>query len=204
MAKQNLKKLHPENQVEPISRLTELITRPELINKHSGLSILPLSPKTSVDLKSRSGVIYERVYLYRLLKESKIFKGRRESSFERVLGLNIKNWQGWISWVYTIEFDEKIKSEFIEALQSDLDLIKHIEDCFDKTQTDYRILIGKLRMLLATVSLNGLKPDIIILDEFQRFSEILKQSESEDAMENADSQADLSVRIRLEGWHLPV
>jgi twitching motility protein PilU len=26
----------------------------------------------------------------------------------------------------------------------------------------------------------------------------------EEAMENADSQADLSVRIRLEGWHLPV
>jgi len=181
LAKQNLKKLHPENQVEPISRLTDLITRPELTNKHSGLSILPLSPKTSVDLKSRSGLIYERVYLYRLLKESKILKGRRESSFERVLGLNIKNWHGWISWVYTIEFDEKIKSEFIEALQSDLDLIKHLEDCFDKIQTDYRKLIGKLRMLLATVSLNGLKPDIIILDEFQRFSEILKQSESEDA-----------------------
>lgn len=181
LAKQNLKKLHPENQVEPISRLTELIRRPELINQKDGLSILPLSPKTSVDLKSRSGVISERAYLYRLIKESKILKGRRESSFERVLGLNITNWEGWINWVNDLDFDEYISSSFIEALKSDASLIEHLENCFDYTQDDYRNLIGKLRLLLATVSLKSLKPDIIILDEFQRFAEILKQSESEDA-----------------------
>ena len=76
LAKQNLIKLHPESQVKPISRLTELITRPELINQHSGLSILPLSPKTSVDLKSRSGVAIERAYLYRLIKEAGLLKGK--------------------------------------------------------------------------------------------------------------------------------
>ena len=181
LAKQNLKKLHPVSQVLPISRLTELITRPNLINQQSGLSILPLSPKTSVDLKSRSGVISERAYLYRLIKQSQILKGRWEGSFERVLGLNITNWNGWIDWVNEQPFDEQISNAFIGALRKDANLINHLIDCFDKTKTDYRSLIGKLRLLLATVSLKSLKPDIIILDEFQRFAEILKQSESEDA-----------------------
>lgn len=183
LAQQNLGKLNPNIKIKPITRLTELITRPDLIKESIGLSILPLSPNTSVDIKSKGGKIQERVYLYRLIKESKLFSNRKANSFERVFGLNIQNWDYWLDRLSkeNVPFDEVVSQNFIRELATNVELLKEIEDCFEKISEDYRGLIGKLRLLLATTALKSLKPDIIILDEFQRFSELLKQSESDDA-----------------------
>jgi uncharacterized membrane protein YkvA (DUF1232 family) len=59
---------------------------------------------------------------------------------------------------------------------------KLIDDCvhaFDDSRAarrNRRVVIGALRESLASVSLSCLQPDLVILDEFQKFSEILKQS----------------------------
>lgn len=183
LAQQNLKKLHPESQEAPISRLTELILKGDLIQQKTGLTILPLSPKTSVDLKSKGGMMYERAIIYQLLKKSDLLKGRRETTYARVLRLGITDsrWDEIKDRFSFKEFDPNVVQSFYQKLNNDSGLIKLLNDCFDEVSQEYASLIGKLRLLLATSALESLKPDIIILDEFQRFSEILKMAESEDA-----------------------
>jgi hypothetical protein len=61
-----------------------------------------------------------------------------------------------------------------------------LEECVDtfreedkRTHKNRNLVIGRLRHCLARVALDFLRPDLIILDEFQRFSEILENASKE-------------------------
>jgi hypothetical protein len=183
LARQNLEKLHPDSQKKSISRLTELILYPDLIEKSNGLSILPLSPQTSVDMNSRGGMLNERIIIYQLLRNSGLLPGKRETTYEQVLSLGINNWsERKDKSGYTFkEFDPNVRDRFYQLLKSKSEVLQLMYDCFDRISNDYRKLIGELRQILATAGLESLKPDLIILDEFQRFADILKRSEEDDA-----------------------
>ena len=183
LARQNLEKLHPDSQKKSISRLTELILYPDLIEKSNGLSILPLSPQTSVDMNSRGGMLNERIIIYQLLRNSGLLPGKRETTYEQVLSLGINNWSERKDKPgYTFkEFDPNVRDRFYQLLKSKSEVLQLMYDCFDRISDDYRKLIGELRQILATAGLESLKPDLIILDEFQRFADILKSSEEDDA-----------------------
>ena len=52
-----------------------------------------------------------------------------------------------------------------------------------RAQRNRNILIGEMRKALALASLDYLAPDLVIMDEFQRFKQVLKQSRDSDSLE---------------------
>jgi len=184
LALRNLVKLHPAQQQVSISRLTEVIKRQDLTVKKKGLQILPLSPQTSVDLKSRGGKSSERAILYHLLKQFEPLKGKRYQTYKKILSLGIKGWETDVKQLNPKkELNQQVTELFLSKLSRDKETRKHLLACFEGLSVDYLSLIGKLRELLAVTSLIALKPDLIILDEFQRFAPILKNSENVEATE---------------------
>jgi hypothetical protein len=70
--------------------------------------------------------------------------------------------------------------------RSPLPLRDCLEECVDtfreedkRTHKNRNLVIGRLRHCLARVALDFLRPDLIILDEFQRFSDILENASKE-------------------------
>lgn len=194
IASQNLEKLKifDNDNIEDTtqSRLTMLALKKQ--SKKSFLNFIPLTPATSFDLKNGGGVKLERIILYFiLLKNEKLNAvGVNKKSISELLRLDVKkkNWNG--------EINEKVKEDFLEkklskrilkkynnTLIKEVDLYDDLESaCLNiqlrrKQSINVRQLIGKLRKLLAQVSADTLKPDLVILDEFQRFKKLIDSTE---------------------------
>lgn len=194
IASQNLEKLKifDNDNVEDTtkSRLTMLALKKQ--SKKSFLNFIPLTPATSFDLKNGGGIKLERIILYFILLQNEKLKNKvaDEKSLSELLRLDVKK-KNW-NW----EINEKIKENFTEkhlsknilkkcnkALINEIELYNELERAclnikFRKNQDiDVRKLIGKLRKLLAQVSADTLKPDLVILDEFQRFKSLIDSKE---------------------------
>jgi len=194
IARQNINKLNLTNQREfsLASRITLLpITLREL--KQNKLNFVSFTPGTSFDLKSSLGTQRERALLYWLIEEPWSLKGTgplnvfqgsadRDGFRELVRGFQDEH-----------EIDQGLRAEFAKALdgrvRSDLakaspDLRTRFNDLCDRfgysrkylpeeDREDRKRLVGELRALLATTCLRALEPDLIIMDEFQRFKHLL-------------------------------
>jgi hypothetical protein len=71
-----------------------------------------------------------------------------------------------------------LRSKFDDLCQR-FSVYKMHKNIPDQDKTDVRDLVGELRMLLAQACLDALEPDIVILDEFQRFKYLLKNEQDE-------------------------
>lgn len=165
------------------------------INVHdmqrSRLNFISFTPSTSFELQNSSGWSTERELLYWLLKEP------WELSFNRatcVLQGNAKidgfryrvnRFHDW----YSLHAD--IVKQFADAVAKRQDLHERFDAISEQmpragAEVPWELhrhrnqLIGELRRLLAETCLHWLEPDVIILDEFQRFKELL-QGGGEDA-----------------------
>lgn len=179
--------------------------------KHSKLNFVSFTPGTSFDLKSSLGMWRERALLYLLLRECwgltgkgplNLFQGNREADRFRQA---VKDFESG----HTIDSD--LAQRFTSQIQLLPDLFARCKDLVDRfgytrkhippqDATDRRRLIGELRNLLAATCIEALEPDLIILDEFQRFKDLL-DGEDEAAMLARDlfqwSSGDVRARVLL-------
>jgi hypothetical protein len=97
-----------------------------------------------------------------------------------------------------IDCDEKSKNKYLKYMVKQAisllkkrqpngksilkELVAHCEEV--KASHNKRIpcneLIGKLRIIFAQISLDKLEPDLVIMDEFQRFKYLIKSEEGSD------------------------
>lgn len=176
------------------SRITLLpITVGEM--QHRRVNFISFTPGTSFDLKDSAGMSLERELLYWLLEEpwSLGFK-----TATRVLHAyaGIEGFRKRVTrfpQLYTMHV--QIREQFCEAVLARTDLHRRWDEiCDAMPRAGYEVpfelgrernqLIGELRRLLAETCLHWLEPDLIILDEFQRFKHLL-QGDSDDASEAA-------------------
>ena len=150
-------------------------------------SIIPLTPSTSFRFYSAQGTANERALMYNILCGLDQFKDYKEviSDF---LSCNVKNWQE-----LTNIYNEKIKGcgddylcEMHSKLQTRLSdtitnqLIEYAQNgCDNRQRAD---MINKLRRIFAEISIDMLDPDLVIMDEFQRFNSLLEQGDDEQSM----------------------
>lgn len=150
-------------------------------------SIIPLTPSTSFRFYSAQGTANERALMYVILFGLTQFKEHKEiiSDF---LSCNVKNWQELIR-----TYNEKIKrcgEDYLceihgklQATLSDSIINQLIEyayrGCSNRQRSD---IINKLRRLFAEISIDMLNPDLVIMDEFQRFNSLLEQGDDEQSM----------------------
>ena len=196
IASQNIRRLNVTNQDDVVraTRLTYLIRETSLLKK-SKVNFISLTPSTALDhTRSKGGKADERIILYTLLvplfDSLQIKKGlkellrcyvgpeRWEQSIEACLnqGEGIYDQSIVASFRHEIETNKKLKQQ-IELCSQDFCCVTALENQAVVHTRDR--LIAKLRSILASVSLSALKPSLIILDEFQRFKNLLIQQSSE-------------------------
>lgn len=164
------------------TRLTMLANEIATLGK---LNFVALTPSTSFDLGTSLGTARERALLYWLLKEDWKF-GNSAAPYNVLCGNASRD--GFKALVARSRPDpekhEHLSKEFATAIGQR----GHLADTFNTLcsafgRADARVdkavrmqrseFVGTLRRYLAKVCINDLSPDIIILDEFQRFKDLL-------------------------------
>lgn len=180
IASQNIHRLNVSGVQEFVkpTRLTLLPMHMADIQKNH-INYVSLTPGTSFDLRSSEGVVDERALIYHILK------GQLEVSpagLRKLLQcrVNKKNWKWWTQRWTPGALDPEIRNEFVEAITSNTEFYERLKKfCLaSKWSIQWKDperlrLVAELRTKLAEISLDKLEPDLVILDEFQRFKKLL-------------------------------
>jgi len=135
------------------------------------------------NLRSTTGVVEERALLHRLLEAM----GFSFTPLRNALQVDAGNgrWDACVGSMSLEGIDPTIVSNFHDAVRQDASLLSAIDEMislFPRRQPTYpdekrwkrNEVIGALRSKLSHACVSALKPDLIILDEFQRFRELLR------------------------------
>ena len=152
-------------------------------------SIIPLTPSTSFRLKTSQGTVYERALMFVLLSKMDQCKGFIKE-LSRFLSCHVKDWETQINSY--IKLVEECGDEYVLDITHKLsdkvstDTWQKLEQ-YAKGEVRYQwgdkcALINVLRRAFAFISIDMLDPDLVILDEFQRFSDLLQGGEDEQSM----------------------
>ena len=153
--------------------------------------LIPLTPSTSFSITSGAGNGAERALIFAILKDMDEFIGK-----EKRLSYLLKTiYMGQDSWIELVNnyctrvnsCGEAYKKQIRDLLHSNQTFIQNVNAIADFVNGDGEEMpfwmINKLRIAFAQVSLNQLEPDLVIMDEFQRFSGLLNtSSDSEESM----------------------
>lgn len=196
IANQNIAKLGIHNKADvsesrlSMQHLTIREREAKVIDPDSsemGEIIIPLTPSTSFALRGHStGNINERALIADLLLRFDEFTNHREfiSSIFRV-GAGTMSWKNALkryNWRINRLGDSYI-SDVKRYLNNNSDFLRIKTALISSGQSmtsdlkDNNRIINELRRIFADLSLSMLEPDLIIMDEFQRFSSLLDYSD---------------------------
>jgi len=193
IAEQNVRRLNvrKEEAFAVATRLTLLPTQVHDLSKRH-VNFVSFTPGTSFDLKSRCGRMDERIVIFKMLEKAGL--GQNTRGLLNLLQGEVgrENWE-WYVEHWDKRLNREIRKQFIGAIRKDRDLrndLKRLSERFSDRRRLRNVpwelkdacfdLIARLRHTLARVCIVALKPDLVILDEFQRFRELLGE-ESEAA-----------------------
>lgn len=197
IADQNIEKLGVENRMSisesrlSMQHLYIKFAEKQIAEQHEKVempeSIIPLTPSTSFRFYSAQGTANERALMCDILCGLTQFKEHKEviSDF---LSCNVKNWQELTNTYnekikgcgddYLFEMHSKLQTRLSDAIINQLIEYAH-NGCDNRQRAD---MINKLRRIFAEISIDMLDPDLVIMDEFQRFNSLLEQGDDEQSM----------------------
>ncbi|KAA1419208.1 helicase [Nocardioides humilatus] len=192
IAKQNLARLRVGVETDDnfADRLTLLAQKIDSLEGRK-LNFVSFSPGTSFNVSNSGGTADERTLLYWMLRtELRELAGRHWLKFFQG-GAGLTRFEQRIGWFDRSTLSASMCVEFVSDLRvltgaDDQTLLDEVFACADEfkykregwkpdphlSSWRYR-LIGRMRQLLARAAVAALEPDIIILDEFQRFTSLL-------------------------------
>ncbi len=203
IARQNLRKLVPKG-IEPTPVEVDRLTMLPLVNLKDerdgrpGINLLAITPGTSLRFGRSTGRFLERALAYTLLRRSwgddvmderarSIFwfglrKGTREARdgrlrwYERYYRSRVKVSSG--------EFETRLEQIDAERQRRDKQSLRELFDeivagmprpgTFPGVWALRVELIAAVRRAMALVGIDALRPDLVVLDEFQRFKDLLR------------------------------
>jgi hypothetical protein len=194
IARQNIARLTIPglNQFMPADRITLLPISTRQRNgrnfKDERVNFVPLTPGTSFKMFSQFGVIEERILLYRLLQQlvempvdgaMHVFAGSANKRRFRHQYLDDFDRRYEIDPILRDAFLEKLAKPDNRQLQ---DRVVELCRLFQQSRKEVRqanrqrhlAAISDLRDLLARTCIAALEPDLVIMDEFQRFKHLLR------------------------------
>ena len=218
IAAQNIRKLNVKGAGSPsfATRLSLLITQPDVLTPaESGAgkptTFVAFTPATSFQFGLQMGTATERAVLYVLLRDHLGLRGARATAAERIFQGRVASRPNFLaSYVAPVRarpFEPSIRHRFLEEFDRSpdrLSLVTLIEEvkgrrALARAQRDTaRGIVGDLRRMLARAAVQALEPDLVILDEFQRFRNLLDVKTGGEAAELAHdffSQSDAHVLL---------
>ena len=227
IAGQNLEKLRISNDVRTeatgSSRLSmqhlNIFTQEsdeQLLQQY--VQLIPLTPDTSFRMTSGAGTVDERALMFALLRRIpelkswlpqlevamcdqayKAWNWCRNDFEEKVVKCDSNSGGAYIQYMtqrIRQEFHTRRKdgSTYLEELISLCQRIRHSGN----RRVSNNAIIGKLRIMFAQISLDRLEPDLVIMDEFQRFKYLIQSDpDTETGMLAAKFFNAASVRMLL-------
>lgn len=190
IARQNLQDLDLFSGVGSTPRRADRLTMlPATLADLGHVNLVALTPGTSFDLGDHAGRVGERAMLWRLLEHDGV-------GWADLLERQHARWifQGWasqarfkkeLSGLANFEPPKAVVRALAQRLRKkklrdELDRISEGRRAYDASAANR--FIGKLRHLLAEVCIEQLTPDLIILDEFQRFTNLVHGVGSDGAL----------------------
>ena len=181
----------------------------------ASVRLIPLTPMTSFDLSSGSGYKEERALCYAVLSEHRKFT-RIKDELKYILQVQetLNEWDGEINKALDTIGDGSRKVKYLNVMKKAiskklkeeeyLTLLSEIKEVCKKGHKtewkDRKKLSNGIRKMFAEISLDMLKPDLVIMDEFQRFRDLLDtkdKAETEEGMINARFLNDSRTRVLL-------
>lgn len=187
IAQQNINRLNVTGERE-FSFATRVTFLPLEIQdlKNNRINFVSFTPGTSFDLKSKGGKAKERIMLYHLLRDGWEFGDY--AGPKNLFQVGVKDRRDWRRRLKNFDksrIDEDLKAAFIAELNNNPEYKNRFENLVER-YSHYREkypsrdrsrrneFIGDLRQLLAETCINELRPDLIIMDEFQKFKYLLE------------------------------
>lgn len=186
VAHQNLRVLRPRGgAIETSQRLTLLAERAEQLES-PGVHVLGFTPGTSLQVRRGTGTARERALLMILLAPIWGFRPTdsvidvfRDRANPQTLRDAVKRIEPGVS-------NTKVARAFAQLLRNRMDLQQAFTELRGlakqgelgrKPSQRRRQLIGELREILAHAALRGLNAKLVILDEFHRYSDVLRTAD---------------------------
>ena len=192
-------------ETEPLaSRITLLPYR--LRTLENPVNLIALTPGTSFNSASAEGVVEERIILYRMLQQvwGDMVRHRRHVFLGGLQ--SVGRFQDYERGIQGRPIDAGIMQRFAEAVggsgsdvqQEFIELSNALSrNRSRETLAHRRRFVSRLRRLLAESCLNALEPDLIILDEFQRFRDLLNPTtESGELAQHLFEYEDSHTKVR--------
>ncbi|MBQ1061980.1 MULTISPECIES: helicase-related protein [Micromonospora] len=203
VARQNIDRLRvtPDETVTLSSRLTLLAKHADKLNAATAtvgkpINLVAFTPGTSFDQGWRTGTAEERALLFLLLEQAGSWDGWRTRAALRALQAGVatpgrferecvrlrEELGGKVNRTIADEFLRRARQRgLLDRFDALLDGIGRRLALPTALRETARKLTGDLRTALATAGVEVLEPDLIILDEFQRFRELLDDNGGEGA-----------------------
>ena len=146
------------------------------------INLIALTPGTSFNSASAEGVAEERIILFRMLTRIWGDLGQEARKVFRGGLATVSRFRQYETWHRDREVDEGIMRRFGSSVGGpDSSLHREFTALRDRLSESEdgeslhlrRRFVGKLRGILANACLDSLEPDLVILDEFQRFRSLL-------------------------------
>lgn len=207
IAGQNVRKLDVTGQGAPIASRLTLLAKQISGMRERDVNVLALTPGTSFNQTGGGGVAAERVLLYWLLRD--VWGLGDQTAPKNLLqgGVGRERFRARLRWFDRAQIDGFVTRQFARALDArgaeDLRAgrqpirMRFDELCEDFARARDRYpkevsrgrarIVGELRGLLAAACVETLEPDLVVLDEFQRFKHLLEEDQESEAASLAHS-----------------
>lgn len=182
IAQQNINRLNVTGQKDYAlaTRLTLLPLELPNLGKRK-LNFVSFTPGTTFDLKNSTGVWKERLLLFHVLKD---LPGLDRSGLRNLMQCDVGREKWRTNLKKPIEYDKGLVGKFMSFMYRDSEIrgeltalcatFHYSRKSWPKPMKIRRNkLIGQLRKGLARACVDALEPDLVILDEFQRFKDLL-------------------------------
>jgi hypothetical protein len=186
IARQNINRLNITGRGESAiaERMTLLPLHMQKLTENR-VNFVSFTPGTSFDLRSSGGIAKERALIYHILRKG--WRLGNQAGPRNLLQGDVyaKNWKSRLMNFPLKEIDETLSEKFLEALEKNgfrnrfMNMAKNFPRARQYGNIPIALrgertqLVGDLRILLARSCVDALEPDIVILDEFQRFRHLL-------------------------------
>ncbi|MDP9420622.1 MAG: helicase C-terminal domain-containing protein [Actinomycetota bacterium] len=188
----------------PARRLTLLATRVNDLERPTDdgaktVNLVAFTPGTSFELAGQGGIANERALLHLLLTDHYDLGRAERTASKRILQGGVTSLERFqrvidgVAWQIDAGVDPNITRPFLRNVTRSkagrdyrrlVDSVAGRKPTKDEATEAWNV-IGELRNSLARASIDALQPDLVILDEFQRFKHLLDRSKGGDAAELA-------------------
>lgn len=222
IARQNIDRLRVDKQHD-FARATRATLLPLELKDivHRRVNYVSMTPGTSLEPRGGTGIATERALLFAMLRDYWKLNENRATSVLRC-GVGYDRFTSWLGWIDAQEIDANLQELFLkridELAQQDADagrpdlksrfmalcdnLPRRDSKLDDAGWDERRRLVADLRAVLGRTCIFALRPDLVILDEFQRFKHLLDPGNEEAELakslfEYADEREGNSEAVRV-------